>query len=237
METPNINTIPLKGLRGAISRLFVKVWSEVPQVTIMSEADVTEFQKLRDSVISAAGNSANVRITYTHILMKAIARALKEHPVVNSVVIDDEVRIMPDVNICLVVLREDDINLGPVIHNVDTRPVTTIAVETNEKVARARDSSFSKEDFAGGTFALSNIGMFGVSGMVTPLIIQPMSAILLTGPIEKKPIVRNDEVVIRSMMSCSLTFDHRAMTAAPPSRFLQTLAGILENPTEIDLGL
>ena len=237
METLNMNTLPLKGLRGSISRLFVKVWSEVPQVTIMSEADVTEFQKLKGSVISAAGNPTNVRITYTHILMKAIAMALKEHPVVNSVVIDDEVRIMPDVNICLVVLREDDINLGPVIHNVDTRPVTAIAVETNEKVARARDGTFSKEDFAGGTFALSNIGMFGVSGMVTPLIIQPMSAILLTGPIEKKPVVRNDEVVIRSMMSCSLTFDHRAMTAAPPSRFLQTLAGILENPAEIDLGL
>ena len=237
MEIPIAQTIPLKGIRGSLAKQFVQAYSTIPQVTLMSEIDMTELLKLRNSLLPEIEKGEGIRITHTHLLLKALAQALKGHPILNSNVVDDEIRIFTQVNIGLVVVTEEDIILAPVIHEVDKKSVVTVAKRASELAERVRKGTFSKEDFYGGTFTLSNIGMFGAQGSVTPLIVLPQSAILLVGTVEKKPVVRNEEIVIRSMMSCSLTFDHRVMTAVPPTRFLHTLADILENPHKIELGI
>lgn len=237
MEIPIARIIPLKGIRRSLANEFVRAYSTVPQVSLMSEIDVTELVKLYNSFVAEIQRKEGIRITYTHLMLKALAQALRQHPIVNSNLVDNEIRIFSQINIGMVVVTDDDLILAPVIHEVDKKSILAVVRCANDLAGRIRKGTFTKEDFEGGTFTLSAIGMFGGSGLATPLIVLPQTAILLAGAIQEKPVVMHGEIVIRSIMSASITFDHRAMTGVSAAKFMQTFADILGSPNKLELGI
>jgi len=157
-----------------------------------------------------------------------VARALREHPMVNSILEGDQIRLMDEVNIGLAVAVEEGL-IVPVIREVDKKSIFEIAALRRELVEKARQGKLLTRETTGGTFTISNLGMFGVDTFA-PVINPPESAILGIGRIVKKPVVVNDQITIRSVMTLTLVFDHRVIDGAQAARFLQSINKILGNP-------
>ncbi len=227
-------TIPLKGMRGAIAEHMQRSLAVSAQLTQMGEVDMTEVVKLRDALVEQE-EASGAHITYTDILVLAVAAALKDNPIVNSSVIGDDIRVWEDINIGVAVALEEGIQGGlivPVVRNADRKSLIEISQEIGSLVEKAKTRRLMPDDVSGGTFTLTNFGTFGGGwGFVTPIINQPQSAILGTGSITDRPVVREGGIVVRPVMTYSLTFDHRVIDGAPAARFSARITELLENPS------
>ena len=226
-------TIPLKGMRAAIAEHMHRSLSVAAQLTTMGEIDMTEVMKIRSTLVEQE-KAIGTRISYTDILVFAVARALKDSPVINSSLIDNEIKIWEDINIAVAVALEGGIEGGlivPVVRNADQKSLAEISREVRALVEKARAGKLMPDDVTGGTFTLTNLGTVGGGwGFLTPIINQPQSAILGTGAITERPVVRQGQVVARPVMTYSFTFDHRVIDGAPAERFMAQVVRLLENP-------
>ena len=226
-------TIPLKGMRRAIAEHMHRSLSVAAQLTAMGEIDMSEVIKLRNALLEQE-QVIGARITYTDIFVLAIVKALKENPIVNSSLIENEIKIWEDINIGVAVALEEGVEGGlivPVVKNADQKSLVEINREVRSLVEKARAGKLMPDDVSGGTFTLTNLGAFGGGwGFGTPIINQPQSAILGTGAITDRPVVREGQIVIRPIMTYSFTFDHRVIDGAPAGRFMAQLTQLLENP-------
>jgi pyruvate/2-oxoglutarate dehydrogenase complex dihydrolipoamide acyltransferase (E2) component len=171
-----------------------------------------------------------VKITYTEILVFAIARALRDHPDINVSLIENEIKVWEDINIGVAVALSKEGLIVPVVKQADKKSLVEISQEVKRLVERARGGKILPDEVTGGTFTLTSIGAIGVSYYQTPVINQPESAILGTGPIIEKPVVKNGQIVIASMMPYSLTFDHRVINGFGAEQFLIRLKELVETP-------
>lgn len=220
--------IPLAGMRKVIADRLAYSARTALQVPLTIEVDMTEAVKfLQELRIETA---KNIRVSYTDILVKAAAKALKEHPNVNSMIENEEIKILQDINIGVAVALEDGL-IVPVVRNADRKTITEISATIKELVEKSRQGKLLTKEASGGTFTISNLGMFGID-LFAPIINPPESAILGVGRVAEKPVVRGDQITVRSMMTLTLVFDHRIMDGAVAARFLQTLKNTLENPRE-----
>jgi len=169
----------------------------------------------------------------TVFALKAVATALKTYPNFNATLDteNDEIIIKQYYHIGVAVNTDDGL-IVPVIRDVDRKSITELAVELNNLVIKTRERKTTVEEMQGGTFTITNLSMFEIDG-ITPILRPPETGILAFGRVKLKPAVHNGEIVIRSLMTVCLTFDHRVVDGAPASRFLQTLARFLEEPTLI----
>ena len=227
--------IPLKGWRKAMADLMLRSHSEYAEVTQMREVDFSEMIKLRQAMVADLENRFGVRVSYTHLLLKATAQALRQHPIVNSSLIEGEIRIWEDINLAMAVSLDDGGLLAPVIRQVDRLSLGEVAQKAAKLMEQIRMRRFSLNDLKGGTFTLSNAGMYGTD-FVTVLIPTPQSAALGVGRVVPKPVVKSDQIVIRSMMGLSLTYDHRVFAGATAAQFFATLQELIEDPAKIDWG-
>lgn len=227
--------IPLKGWRKAMADLMLRSHSEYAEVTQMREVDFSEMIKLRQAIVADLENRFGVRVSYTHLLLKATAQALRQHPIVNSSLLEGEIRIWEDINLAMAVSLDDGGLLAPVIRQVDRLSLGEVAQRATKLMEQIRMRKFSLNDLKGGTFTLSNAGMYGTD-FVTVLIPTPQSAALGVGRIVPKPVVKNDQIVIRSMMGLSLTYDHRVFAGATAAQFFATLQELIEDPKKVDWG-
>lgn len=226
-------TVPLRSMRKAIAEHMHRSLAISAQLTSMGEIDMTEVRKLRASLVEQE-QAIGVRITYTDILVLAVSRVLREHPIINSSLIENEVKLWEDINVGVAVALEGGTNGGlivPVVKNADKKSLTEISREVKTLVEKARSGKLLPDDVTGGTFTVTNLGAFGGGyGFGTPIINQPESAILGTGPIVERPAVREGQIVIRPIMTYSFTFDHRVIDGAPAALFILRLTQVLENP-------
>jgi len=206
------------------------------EVTQMREVDATGLINLRQSLLTRLEEKYGIRLSYTHLLMKAAAKALEQHPIVNSSLVDEEIRIFGEVNIAMTVALDNGGLLAPVIRRADRKSIVEVAREAIKLTEQVRSRRFNLDVMQGGTFTVSNAGMYGTD-FVTPLINAPQSAALGVGRLVPKPVVRENQIVIRTMMGLSLTYDHRVLTGATAAQFFQTLENIIENPKQMDLGI
>lgn len=219
-------TIPLVGWRKVMcDRMSYSVRTSA-QITTFAEVDATELVNLREKL----KNEKGLRLTYTAFIVKAVVKALQEFPLLNSSVIEDKIVIKKYYNIGLAVEREKGGLVVPVIRNADKLSLEELAKRIGELTEKAREGKLSISDVKGGTFTITNPGMMGVI-MNTPIINPPESAILGVGAIVKRPVVRDDQITIRSIMFLCLTYDHRIIDGAPAIRFLQKVRSLIENPT------
>ncbi len=226
-------TIPLKGMRRTIAEHMHRSLSVAAQLTYMGEADMTEVAGLRNRLL-AREQDLGVRISYTDILVVAIARALRDVPIINSSLVGEEIMVWDDVNIGVAVALDRGLEGGiivPVVRHADRKPLREVSTEIARLVEQARSGRLRPDDVAGGTFTLTNLATVGGGWFVgTPIINQPQSAILAVGAVSDRPVARDGQVVIRPMMPYSLTFDHRVIDGAPASKFAARFTEMLAEP-------
>ncbi len=218
---PGERTIPLAGMRGTIARRMHQSLHTAAQVTLHTEADVTDLVALRQ-------RRSHEGITYTDFIVRACALALREHPRLNAVVEEDHIRLVPQVHVGLAVALDEGL-VVPVIRDADRLSVEEVAQERQRLVGRARAGRLTAEEMSGSTFTVTNLGPYEVDGF-TPIINPPEVAILGVGRIVEKLVVHRGKVAQRSTITLSLTFDHRAVDGAPAAAFLQAVKRRLEAP-------
>lgn len=219
--------VPLVGMRKVIAQRMSESWHTSPMVTLNSEADANNLKLLRSNLRSAF-ESKGVNLSYNHILLKICAQALTEFPLFNARLEGDEVILQDEVNIGLAIALEDGL-IVPAVKNVARKGLFQIAVETEELIERARGNKLTPDDISGGTFTITNLGMFDVRDF-TPIINPPQCAILGVGAMTDRPVAIDNSVVIRPIMVLSLTFDHRIVDGAQGAQFLKRVKELVQNP-------
>ncbi len=197
-------------------------------VTLVTEADATTLVALRGRLNSEVGSAGTAEISYDALLVRFVAMALSEHPQMNARFTETGAQIVPQVNVGVAVDAPRGL-LVPVLRDAGVKDVWQIAGELAELTARALSGASGPDELAGGTFTITNLGAFGVDAF-TPIINWPECAILGVGRIAAKPAVHQGRVVVRQMVTLSLTFDHRAVDGAPAARFLQRLVQLVQSP-------
>ena len=215
----------LSSLRRTIARRLTEAW-EAPAFQITMSADTTRANELREQLVALMLSGA--KPTLTDVLVRVTAAALMRHRGVNAHFVGDSVRLFPTVNCGIAVAIPKGL-VVPVLRSVERKTVGELASEREELVARARDGKLRQEDLEGGTFTISNLGMYGVE-QFTAVLNPPEVAILAVGAIEQRPVVADGELVIKPLLQMTLTCDHRAVDGATAAEFLRTLKRVLEEP-------
>jgi pyruvate dehydrogenase E2 component (dihydrolipoamide acetyltransferase) len=234
---PIAETIPLVAVRKMIAEHMAKSHLTTSPVTLMQEIDVEELVKLKNTLGKESAGNQSTKITYTHIFIKVISQALAQHLILNSTLVGEEIHILGEINIGMAVSLPDGNLIVPVIRHADKKSIIEIANTCSELVMKAKSGKLTLEDVRGGTFTLTNIGMLPDCRWQTPLINQPQCAILAAGSIRQAPVVWNGQIVARWVLSVSLTFDHRIVNGLAAALFLKTLSKLLNEPSELDLGI
>jgi len=228
-ETDGEETLqPLPALRRTIAEAMVRAASTAVPITTTDEADVTELVAFRQRS-QAAAEGQGVNVTLLPFIMKAVAAALRLHPMLNAT-LDDELRHLRLLHRYHLGIATDtpDGLMVPVIRDVDQKKILTLARELQHLTALARERRIPLADLRGGTFTISNYGAIG-GIFATPMLHMPQVAILGVGKLMEKPVVQAGEIAIRTILPLSLTFDHRAMDGAHAQRFLNEVMGYVSN--------
>jgi pyruvate dehydrogenase E2 component (dihydrolipoamide acetyltransferase) len=199
------------------------------RVTLVTEADATSFVKAREQLKEAVSEAWGFSPGYNDLLGVIVARALREFPYMNARLTDDQaIEQLPYVNLGMAVDTDRGL-LVPVIRDAGQKGLHAFGAEFRSLVERARTGKSLPDDLSGGTFTITNLGMYDVDAF-TPIINLPEAAILGVGRILPKPVVHEGQIVARQMWTLSLTFDHRLVDGAPAARFLQRVKQLIENP-------
>ena len=217
---------PFSRMRATIAKRMSESMREAPHFYLTAEINMSEAVRLRTAL--KASNRVTEDVTYTHLLMKAVAIALDRHPRLNASFGGDAREYQDHINIGLAVSLDDGL-LVPVLHDCDSLSLLEIAAQATALVERARSGKPRAEDLTGGTFTISNLGMLPIEHF-TAIINQPQAAILAVGAIKERPVVRDGQVTIASTMLVTLSCDHRILDGVTGGQFLQELKSLLENP-------
>jgi len=222
-------TIPLKGMRKAIAEHLHRSLAESAQLTAMGEIDMTELIKLRKDLL-AREDVIGTKITYTDMFVFAVAKVLKEKPMVNSSLVGNEIKVWEDINIGVAVALEEGL-IVPVIKNADQKSIVEISKSVKTLAEKAREGKLMPDEVTGGTFTITNLGAAGAGWRFeTAIINQPETAILGTGGVTDRAVVRDGQIVIRPIMTYSFTYDHRVIDGALAVQFMARVIELLETP-------
>ncbi|WP_281888858.1 dihydrolipoamide acetyltransferase family protein [Paenibacillus sp. YYML68] len=221
--------VPLKGIRKAISNAMVKSAYTAPHVTLMDEVDVTRLVALRTKAKPVA-EKKGVKLTYLPFIVKALVAAARQFPAMNAMIDEEKQEIVYKKYYHIGIATDTDNGLiVPVIQDADRKNIWTIAEAITDLAVRGRDGKLSGSELRGSTLTITNIGSAG--GMFfTPIINFPEVAILGTGRITEKPVVKNGEIVVAPVMALSLSFDHRIIDGAMAQNFLNYIKQLLSDP-------
>jgi len=221
--------VPFKGIRKVIAQAMVKSVYTAPHVTIMDEVDVTALVKLRERAKPIA-EKRGVKLTYLPFIVKALVAAVREYPILNATLdeANNEIVYKKYYNIGIATDTDNGL-IVPVVFDADRKNIYKIAGEIRDLAARGREGKLGPTELRGSTISITNIGSAG--GMFfTPVINFPEVAILGTGRISEKPVVKNGEIVVGQMMALSLSFDHRLIDGATAQNAMNHIKRLLEDP-------
>ena len=221
-------TIPVAGIRRVIFERMAQSSNTVARVTEFVEVDATNLVEMRTHLKAELQKTEDLSVGYNDLLIMIVAKSLKKHRLVNSTVVDGEIKLLPQVNVGLAVDTERGL-IVPVIRDADSKGLVEIVQDVRALVSRVLEGTSLPDDLTGGTFTITNLGMYEIDGF-TPIVNLPESAILGVGRIQAKPVVYEGEIAIRQMMVLSLSFDHRIVDGAPAARFLQRVKHLIEDP-------
>lgn len=216
---------PLVGIRKVIAERMALSWNTAPHVHLTVEVDMTAVLGLKENLVRATGQKASV----TELVVKCAAYALREMPVVNASLMDNRIVLHEAVNIGIAVALDDGL-IVPVVRNADQKNLSQLREAIVSLGGKARSGKLSPDEISGGTFTVTNLGMFGTDHF-TPVINPPESAILGVCRIVEKPVVLAGTIVTRPMSNFILGFDHRLIDGAVGAKFMARLRELLENPS------
>jgi pyruvate dehydrogenase E2 component (dihydrolipoamide acetyltransferase) len=219
----DVERVPLTSIRRTIARRLTDAW-KVPVFQLVLSADmdaVNHFVERRRAL------DPDERVTVTDVLVKVCAAALVRHRAVNVQFTEEELLVFPHANVGIAVATDRGL-VVPVVHGAEHLSLAEVAAARADVVKRAREGGLRQEDLEGGTFTISNLGMFGLD-QFTAVLNPPQAAILAVGASQERPVVWEGQIVARPTMTMTLTCDHRAVDGAPAAEFLETVKAMLED--------
>lgn len=221
---------PLRGIRRVIATRLSKSYRDAVHVTINMEVLMDNLKEFRNRISEKLG----VKPSYTVLITKCVAKALRDHIELNATLENNEITIYDTININIAVDTPFGL-ITPVLRKVDEKGLEELLKEYNDVINRARKGLLKEKDIIGGTFSITNLGMLGVDSF-TPIINPPQIAILGINRMVKKPYFYEEtgEIKIGTFMNLSLSFDHRAIDGAPAARFLQRVKYYIEHPEKVE---
>jgi pyruvate dehydrogenase E2 component (dihydrolipoamide acetyltransferase) len=224
LPSGEVERIPLSSIRKTIARRLTEAW-QIPVFQLQASADMTRVNAL---VARLRDRDPDVRVTVTDVLTKVCAQALMRHREVNAEFTEDAILLHPSANVGLAVAAPQGL-VVPVVRGAERLSLTEIAGVRADLVGRARENKLRAGDLEGGTFTISNLGMYAVERF-TAVLNPPQAAIVAVGATEERVVPVGGETAVRPMVTLTGTFDHRAVDGAPAAAFLQTLTESLEDP-------
>jgi pyruvate dehydrogenase E2 component (dihydrolipoamide acetyltransferase) len=227
------NVVPLKGIRGLIAERMAASVQTTARVTLFMDVDATAFSALREKLKREKEKEWGFKPGYNDLLAKVCAIALERFPNLNARINGSQIELLSQINIGIAVDAERGLYV-PVITNANQKNLREVGNEFRQRVDEIRSGKILPEALSGGTFTVTNLGMYDVDGF-TPVINLPEAAILAVGRILDKAVVVDGEIKVRKMMMLSLAFDHRVVDGAPAAQFLQFIKDTIEAPDEAAL--
>lgn len=223
-------SVPMVGKRKRIAERLTTSYQSVPHIYLTVEVDMSRSEAVRKRMNEVADKKSHPTVSMTAYMVKMVAWALNRHPYLNAVLEGNSIQLLPNVHIGVATALEDGL-IVPVIHNADLLPIHLINEKLRYLAGQARNGSLTANEVTGGTFTISNLGMFGVKSF-TAIINPPQSAILAVGGLVRKPVVIDDQdtTAVRPMLSLTLGADHRVVDGAVAASFLAELVNTLETP-------
>jgi len=223
-DSSNSQAVSLSTVWKRMTERVTHSWTTTPHFYLLREVNTSSLIAWRNYVSESTGK----RVTYTDLLLKLVAAALRKHPRVNAYWKDGEILLNKAINIGIAVAVEEGL-VVPVIHKADQLSLSQIADRRQELVSRSHDRKLLLEDLQEGTFTISNLGMYGVD-IFNAIINPPQAAILAVGRIHDRVVAVDGQAVVQPMMYLSLAYDHRVVDGARGAQFLETIAGFIEEP-------
>jgi pyruvate dehydrogenase E2 component (dihydrolipoamide acetyltransferase) len=224
---PGDQRIPHTAVRKVIARRMLESKQTVPHFYLTVEYEIDALLAAR-AAINEVARKKDARVSVNDMVIKASAKALRDHPECNASWTEDEMIQYGAVDISVAVATDRGL-ITPIVRNADLKGVAQISIEMKDLAARAKTGKLKLDEFQGGGFTISNLGMFGVKEFAA-IINPPQAMILAVGVGEERVVARKGEMVIRNMMSCTLAVDHRVVDGAMGAQFLQTLRAYIEQP-------
>ena len=219
--------IPVSQMRKTIAKRLAESKFSAPHFYLTMEINMDEAVRSRAII----NETSDVRVSFNDMVVKSCAMALRKHPAINSSWFGDKITVHSNINIGVAVAVAEGL-LVPVINNADHKGLAELNQEIKMLAGKAKDKKLSPQEMQGNTFTISNLGMFDIDEF-TAIINPPDACILAVGSIIKKPIVKNDQIVVGNMMKVTLSCDHRVVDGATGAQFLQTVKQYLENPVSM----
>jgi pyruvate dehydrogenase E2 component (dihydrolipoamide acetyltransferase) len=211
-------------MRKTIARRLVESKTSVPHFYLDVECRVEALLALREQV----NQTAPKKISINDFIVKAVAVALRQVPAMNVTWTDTALRRYHQADVCVAVSTDSGL-ITPVVRNADSKALSQISAEVAELAGRARDGRLRPDEYQGGSFTISNLGMYGVE-QFSAIINPPHAAILAVGATQQKPVVENGELKVGSVLRCTLSVDHRSVDGAVAAQWLMVFKGLMENP-------
>ncbi len=216
--------VPLTQIRKTISKRLAQSIGPIPTFYLTAEADMTRAAEAREG-LNALGEG---KVSFNDIVIKATALALRQHPACNAWWQEDRIRYWADVHVAMAVAVEDGL-ITPIIRHADRKTLREIGAEAKDLALRARERKLKPEEYTGGTFSVSNLGMFDIDEF-TAIINPPEAGILAVGRIADQAVAHEGQLAIRKQLRLTMSCDHRVIDGATGAQFLRTLVRMLENP-------
>jgi pyruvate dehydrogenase E2 component (dihydrolipoamide acetyltransferase) len=224
-RTVETKTEPVTTIGRLMAERTTQSWTSVPHFFVTREVDAGALKAARDAMLPAVEKSHAVKVTFTDVIVRAAARTLKRHPRLNASWTGDNVVVHSEINVALAMAVENAVVTG-VIPHADAMPVAEIAVRRRDLMQRATVGRLRPEDVGGGTFTISNLGMYDVDAF-TAIIVPPQAAILAVGAVVDRVVAVDGKAAVRPMMTVTLSCDHRVVDGARAAEFLRDLVSAL----------
>ena len=221
--------VPLTRMRQQIARTTVGSKTTIPHFYVTTDIDMTDAMSLRKEI--NASLEGDMRVSVNDLVIKACVHTIKSFPKFNSSYTDDGIRMHDSINIGMAIADENGL-IMPAILDCGDKSLTEISAASKDLVRRSQSGTLQVEEYTGGTFSISNMGMFDVTSFVA-IIQPPQSAVLAIGTVQKRPVVQDDSVVVREIMSATLSVDHRVSDGAEGAQFIVQLKEYLEHPLRL----
>ena len=228
-ESDDMSLVPLTRMRQQIARVTVGSKTTIPHFYVTTDIDMTEAMSLRREINQSL--EGDVRVSVNDLVIKACVHTIRSYPKFNSSYTDEGIRMHDSINIGMAI-AEDGGLIMPAILDCGSKSLTEISAASKDLARRSQSGTLQAEEYTGGTFSISNMGMFDVTSFVA-IIQPPQSAVLAIGTVQKRPVVQGDSIVVREIMSATLSVDHRVSDGAEGAQFIVELKEYLEHPLRL----
>jgi pyruvate dehydrogenase E2 component (dihydrolipoamide acetyltransferase) len=232
LESAEEKVVPLSPMRKTIASRMTESF-QTPHFYSTMEVDAQKLVRLRERLMPLVEKEVGIKLTLTDLLLMMVTRALEDNPSLNCAYVDGAVKLFNQIHIGVATSVEEGL-IVPVVRDANKKTVAEICVARTEIIQKARDRKLVPEEITGGTFTITNVGMWGVD-FSNPIINPPEAAILSVGTIKDKPVVRNGKIVVRPTMILTLAADHRVLDGSDAAKFLNSFKSYIENPPALVL--